>query len=197
MAHALSSEWSCRSTALHVVVYNGHRDSSAPGRDRIGTIARQRGTNLTAHSPDHSRRARGPFARSRTLQGLRSCARETGNDCLQLRSPKRKSSPESDQSDDRPSKEAKTAGNPRARGTDPAEYAPVRLAEPGRGLAGVPLETLISRTPLEDISMVGPNLAPAPDEQLDAAASSSMALLTTANQAENKPMAQWQTSRSS
>ena len=108
---------------------------------------------------------------------------------MQLRSPKRKFSPGSDESDDRPSKEAKTAGNPRARETDPAEYAPVRLAEPGRGLAGELLEKLISRTPLEDISMVGPNLAPAPGEQLDAAASSSMALLTTANQAETKPKA--------
>jgi hypothetical protein len=37
--------------------------------------------------------------------------------------------------------------------------------------------------------MVGPNLAPASGEQLDAAASSSMALLTTANQAETKPKA--------
>jgi hypothetical protein len=37
--------------------------------------------------------------------------------------------------------------------------------------------------------MVGPNLAPAPGEQFDAAASSSMSLRTTENQAENKPMA--------
>jgi hypothetical protein len=65
----------------------------------------------------------------------------------------------------------------------------VRLAEPGRGLAEEPLEKLISRTPLDDISMVGPNLAPAPGEQLDAAVPSSMTLLTTANQAETKPKA--------
>ena len=37
--------------------------------------------------------------------------------------------------------------------------------------------------------MVGPKLAAAPGEQLDAAASSSMTLLTTENQAENKPLA--------
>jgi hypothetical protein len=37
--------------------------------------------------------------------------------------------------------------------------------------------------------MVGPNLAPAPGEQLDAAVPSSMTLLTTANQAETKPKA--------
>jgi hypothetical protein len=37
--------------------------------------------------------------------------------------------------------------------------------------------------------MVGPNLATAPGEQLDAAVPSSMALLTTANQAETEPKA--------
>ncbi len=58
-------------------------------------------------------------------------------------------------------------------------------------IAGEPLEkpVAISRTPLEDISMVGPNVAPAPGEQFDAAASSSMTLRTTENQAENKPKA--------
>ena len=37
--------------------------------------------------------------------------------------------------------------------------------------------------------MVGPNLAPAPGEQIDAAASSSVTYLMAQNQAENKPMA--------
>jgi hypothetical protein len=67
----------------------------------------------------------------------------------------------------------------------------VRLAEPSPGLAGEPFAkpVVIFRTPLEVIPMDGPNLAPAPGEQLDAAVPSSMTLLTTQNPAENKPKA--------
>jgi hypothetical protein len=64
----------------------------------------------------------------------------------------------------------------------------VRLAEPGRGLAGELLEKPVVIS-LEVIPMVGPNLAPAPGGQFDAAASSSMTLRTTENQAETKPKA--------
>ena len=96
---------------LLVVVYNGH---SSAGRERIGPIARRCRTGTT--------RPRiilalfscmsGPVRSVAHFPGAQKLCEETGNDCLQVRSPKRKSSqaPETDGIDRRPSKQGGQAG---------------------------------------------------------------------------------------